>query len=83
MRILCCLVYKSRGGQNLQVRTVPGGKGQLEVWPLFHRYLGGGERLLRGVTESKLCFKKVNLLSTIAVSRNWESLEISQVSSGK
>ena len=44
--------------------------------------LGAGERALeRDVTESKLCFKKVNMPSTIKMSWNQEKLEIGQVGS--
>lgn len=43
------------------------GKDRLDTWTLFDTYLGGCERVLqRGVTESKHCFKKVNLLSAIS-----------------
>ena len=39
-----------------------------EAWALFCRYLGAGEMALeRDVTESKLCFKKVNMPSVIKI----------------
>ena len=39
-----------------------------EAWALFCRYLGAGETALeRDVTESKLCFKKVNMPSMIKI----------------
>lgn len=39
-----------------------------EAWALFCRYLGAGETALeRDVSELKLCFKKVNMPSTIKI----------------
>ena len=65
----CCIVRRSGSGWNLPVGTEQGLKVRPEVWTLFCRYLQGGERALkRGVTESKHCFKKVNLPSAIKVS---------------